>query len=311
MFAGQIQGDLVAAGGANFPDKPVWEGGTKTWTNQVYALSPGATAWRSIGQLPRPLGYGGSATLDRGLLCFGGSDATAHYADCFILRAEGEGLRVQSMAALPAHRALFAWAMGANRVVYVMGGSGSPTATVASAELWCLQLGEKEAAWQVLPPCPGPARILATMASLDDGSLILCGGATLKPGPDGKAQRTYLADAWHYSPTQGWSALPEMPTPLAAAPCPAPVVDGKMLVLGGDDGSQAAKGPRPDHPGFGNKVYEYDLTQRRWTTTEGTQSIVTCPTTVWQKQIVRVSGEPRPGVRTPTVTTFGAQEAPR
>ncbi|MCB1133825.1 MAG: galactose oxidase, partial [Verrucomicrobiae bacterium] len=30
-FAGSVEGSLVVAGGANFPDKAPWEGGTKVW----------------------------------------------------------------------------------------------------------------------------------------------------------------------------------------------------------------------------------------------------------------------------------------
>ena len=39
-FAGVSNGALIVAGGANFPDKPEWEGGTKVWYDAIYILTP-------------------------------------------------------------------------------------------------------------------------------------------------------------------------------------------------------------------------------------------------------------------------------
>ena len=69
LFAG-VSGDaLLVAGGTNFRDKPPWEGGTKSWYDTIYALSPGHPSWRAVGKLPRPLSYGALVETDRGLLC--------------------------------------------------------------------------------------------------------------------------------------------------------------------------------------------------------------------------------------------------
>ena len=78
-FAGVGRGALLVAGGANFPDRPPWEAGTKTWTDRVFLLAEPAGRWVELeGKLPRPLGYGVSATTGDGLLCAGGSDARRH-----------------------------------------------------------------------------------------------------------------------------------------------------------------------------------------------------------------------------------------
>ncbi|MFO0044239.1 MAG: galactose oxidase, partial [Armatimonadota bacterium] len=36
-FAGMSHNQLLVAGGANFPDKRPWEGGTKVWYDKVFA----------------------------------------------------------------------------------------------------------------------------------------------------------------------------------------------------------------------------------------------------------------------------------
>jgi hypothetical protein len=48
------------AGGANFPEKLPWEGGTKVWHDTVFVLEKPDAAWKVAGKLPRPLGYGAS-----------------------------------------------------------------------------------------------------------------------------------------------------------------------------------------------------------------------------------------------------------
>src|SRR5262249_51702275 len=82
-FAGVSNGALVVAGGANFPDKKPWEGGTKRWTDAAFVLEKPDGEWKVAGKLPRPLGYGVAVTHSNGVVCVGGSDANQHYADAF------------------------------------------------------------------------------------------------------------------------------------------------------------------------------------------------------------------------------------
>ena len=74
-----VSGDaLLVAGGANFPDKMPWDGGTKVWHDDVFVLEKPDGAWRTAGKLPQPLGYGVAVSHSRGLVCVGGSDAQKH-----------------------------------------------------------------------------------------------------------------------------------------------------------------------------------------------------------------------------------------
>src|SRR3954454_22161988 len=71
-FAGLSNGALIVAGGANFPDKKPWEGGTKHWHDSVFLLERPDSEWKQIGKLPRPIGYGVSITTADGILCLCG-----------------------------------------------------------------------------------------------------------------------------------------------------------------------------------------------------------------------------------------------
>ena len=74
MFAGIIDGKLIVAGGANFPNGYPWEGGQKNWSNRIFILdSKTSKNWReSKLRLPKSMAYGVSCTFNNRLICSGG-----------------------------------------------------------------------------------------------------------------------------------------------------------------------------------------------------------------------------------------------
>ena len=191
-FVGTSGGALLLAGGANFPDRPPWEGGAKHWLDAVYALeSPQATRWILVGRLPHPLGYGVSASWRGRLLCVGGSDGSAHRATVLALRFSSRvGTGTVEMEAGPSLPVPLANAAGVlvGDVLYVAGGSASPQATEASSQLWRLHLAEglSASSWRELPAIPGPGRVLPAIAwSRLTHRVLLISGARLVPTADG------------------------------------------------------------------------------------------------------------------------------
>ena len=100
-FAGISNGVLIVAGGTNFPNKPPEEGGAKVWYDDVYVLERPTVEWHAVGKLPRPLGYGVSATFNNSIVCVGGSDQIRHYADAFRLEWKNGGLTRTTLPSLP------------------------------------------------------------------------------------------------------------------------------------------------------------------------------------------------------------------
>ena len=293
-FAGVSSGALVVAGGTHFIDKMPWEGGTKLWYDTVFALDKPDGPWRVLGKLPKPNGYGVSITMPEGLVIIGGGNATEHFREVFWL---GNNM---ALAPLPKQCAFMSGCV-LDDVIYIAGGIETPTATSAMNTFWSLHLKKLGAQWQELPPCPGKPRILGCMAAAN-GAVHLFSGASLKPGPDGKPVRGWLNDAWSYNPDKGWQKLPEMPRVAVAAPNPAPVVDGKILIIGGDDGANANFEPKSKHPGFPRDVLAFDLKSQSWSKAgEVPFSLVTTNSVLWHGQIVIPGGEARPGVRSPQV----------
>lgn len=300
MFAGVSGGAMLAAGGANFPDKRPWEGGKKVWYDTVFVLDQPTGAWKVAGKLPRPLGYGVSVTHDGRVVCVGGSDAEGHRAECFRMTWSNGKLAIASLPALPQPIANLSGALLGD-TLYVAGGIAKPDSTSTLKKFYALDLSAKNAAWRELEPWPGPARMLA-VAAAQAGSFFLASGADLHPGPDGKPVRTYLRDAYRFAPGKGWKRIADLPRAAVAAPSPAPTLgQTQFLVASGDDASQFTT-PPTQHVGFPKSVLAYDTRTDRWTEATPTPAPrVTVPTAQWRGAWHVISGEQKPGVRSPEV----------
>lgn len=303
-FAGVSRGALLIAGGANFPDRPPWQGGSKVWHDTVWVLDTPNGSWRKAGSLPAPRAYGVSLTVKDRLLWVGGSDSKAPTAEVFGFRWRGN--RLETLASLelppplPVPLANAAGVLDRQGVAYVACGTSEPGERTASGRAFAITPGKRSATWRELPPLPAEPRILPVIAGLSDG-FCLVGGATLELR-DGKPTRRYLRDAWRYSASRGWERLPDLPRPCVAAASPAPVERNALYVLGGDDGARSGQPASASHPGFSGDILRLDLTNPSWSQI-GTLPAprVTLPCVMWRGGWVLASGEVRPGVRSPEV----------
>lgn len=298
-YAGETGGALLVAGGANFPGKRPWEGGTKVWYDQVFALEPGARNWRLAGRLPQAGGYGVSASVSEGFVLAGGGDARHNFREVWLARWNGNEVVFEPLPALPLPLSQSAGAL-VGRTLYIAGGLNRPEDTQAQRALYALDFDRLESGWRRLDDCPGPERILATAGGAG-GFFYLLGGARLVSDSSGKPQREWLRDAWRYASGTGWKRLAALPRSAVAAPSPAPFIEGRLLVLGGDDGTQAATAPT-EHRGFPRGILAYDPVSDCWAPSgELPFSLVTTPAVLWQGSIVVPGGEARPGIRSPQV----------
>ncbi len=308
-FVGMIGEQLFVAGGANFPDNPPWDGGTKKWSEAVYSLNVASDAaeqkrWQRVGELPKRLAYGVSITTSQGIICIGGSDDRQHYSDVFELSVSNGVLDIRALPALPLALANCCGALVGDSI-FVAGGNTSPDATTAMKKFWSLDLSNPLAPWCEHEPWPGPGRILA-VAGTDNESFFLFSGAELLPDANGKANRSYLRDAYRFHPERGWKKLADMPRAAVAAPSPAPFsADGRFLILGGDDGSLVGLQQLDQHPGFPKSAILYDSIADHWPSSIPLDvSRVTTTIVRHQDSYILPTGEVRPGVRSPDVWKF-------
>ncbi|AWI08354.1 sodium:solute symporter family transporter [Ereboglobus luteus] len=297
-FSGVAGRALVAAGGANFPDKRPWEGGTKTWYDKVFVLEPGAAEWREEGRLPRANGYGLSLPWRDGFVMIGGGDARQNFKTVLhVTRPAGGPVKFAPLPDLPKSLAMPAGAVVKN-YIYVAGGLETPASNEAANVLYRLNMNNTGTGWETLAPCPGGGRFLAQAGAVGD-TFYLFGGVR----PDGtQAKRVWLTDAWSYHHDHGWKQLADLPHSVAAAPPQAiPVGQTHLLLVGGDDGSQWGV-TAPNHKGFPRTILAYHTITDTWVAMgEVPFSLVTTSMTPWEGGFVITSGEREPGIRSPAV----------
>ncbi len=306
-FAGVSHDALLVAGGANIPKDKWADVFQKVWYDTVFVLEKREGTWKPAGKLPHPLGYGISVSADERVLCFGGSDATRHFAEGFSLAWVKGQLVTEALPSLPRPCA-HACAALVGRTIYVAGGTESPTATTAMHSFWAFDLDAKVKAWRELEAWPGAARLLAVAGTMD-GAFYLFSGASLAAGADGKPVREYLRDAYRFTPGVGWKQLADLPRAVVAAPSPAVVQGSQLLIISGDDGAHVNFQPVTKHPGFPRQILGYDTVKETWSVVgEAPFSRATAPTVLWGKDVVIPNGEVRPRLRTPEVWSLKMAE---
>lgn len=286
---------LLAAGGANFPEKPLWEGGPKRWTDRVFLLTPDARDWSEPVKLPKPMGYGATVSLPKGVMLIGGCNADGVFRDCLLISLNSGTLQIAPLAPLPVGLTGHA-AVLLDGKVYVLGGSLSPGEQDAQSSLFIYDPAAD--AWSEGKSLPARGRFLHQMAVVS-GALYVLGGIGIKPGENGRMVRDMLTEAWLYTPQGGWDRVADLPRFCAAAPTPAPVSPaGKIYLLGGDDASVKGVNSPQCHPGFHSVSLSYCPACNTWKE-EGPipapRAVLPCA--VWNGRAVIFNGEQRPGKR--------------
>ena len=152
-------GQLVMAGGCNFPDRPAREGGAKRYYSEIYiadylgafnlACETKASeldmGWKLVGHLPHPTAYAAFQLYDDKLIVAGGQSAAGDLSDAYIIQLSNLlDAEIIPLPSLPEPRSGMASALIEN-VLYLIGGrvNGKLSNTVLSLDLrrpqkeWC------------------------------------------------------------------------------------------------------------------------------------------------------------------------------
>ena len=227
-YAGMLDGQLLVAGGANFPDTPAAEGGKKRYYQGIYAAgmaSDSTLVWRKVGELPAPAAYGVSVTTPQGVVCVGGMNADSTLNTAYRISFEGkqQAVQIENLPSLPCTLDNLGGTLVGN-VLYVAGGNadGKP-----SNRVFCLDLGEPSTGWQEVPAFPGPERVQPVCVGQNNASgepqLYIWGG--FASAFDGK-HASLSTDGYVYSPsTKEWTPVA---TPVGS--------DSVAISLGGGTG---------------------------------------------------------------------------
>lgn len=317
-YCGVINGYLYIAGGCNFPDKPVAEGGKKRFYKAIYAAKLNAEGnrleWKTVGQMPQPAAYGVSVTYENSLILVGGNNETGGLTTAIRLRPTATGMQQEALPNLPHALDNMAGAV-VGHILYVVGGNCEG---VATQKVWSLDLkNTAKEGWKEEPSIPGIARVQPIAAALAGDLLGVWGG--FAPKTDSKAAQLAMNGASYNAGCGTWTALPAPTDALGeevftgGATAIATPQKG-VVVVGGvnKDVFLAAinKLPEgyllhePEWYRFNNRVLCYR--DGAWTQLFQHPSVARagCALAYWDGWVYVVGGELKPGIRTPEIVRF-------
>lgn len=317
-YCGVINGYLYIAGGCNFPDKPVAEGGKKRFYKAIYAAKLNAEGdrleWKTVGQMPQPAAYGMSVTYENSLILVGGNNETGGLTTAIRLRPTATGMQQEALPSLPHALDNMAGAV-VGHILYVVGGNCEG---VATQKVWSLDLkNTAKEGWKEEPSIPGIARVQPIAAALAGDLLGVWGG--FAPKTDSKAAQLAMNGASYNAGCGTWTALPAPTDALGeevftgGATAIATPQKG-VVVVGGvnKDVFLAAinKLPEgyllhePEWYRFNNRVLCYR--DGAWTQLFQHPSVARagCALAYWDGWVYVVGGELKPGIRTPEIVRF-------
>lgn len=214
--AGVINGRLVIAGGT------YWSGTPGHWIKKFFsattqAFNPSTQQWENMPDLPVPLGYPASVVIGNRLYVMGGYTGHEVNRKIFVLERSGgryswSTLREKSPARI------FASAVSRGSLIYLVGGTRlfeafdaagtCCTSNTATKTLFVFDTEHPTKGWRKLPPYPGKARWLSTVA-IDGNSIWLFGG--LFQGSLKSPATNYRGVLRYNLQQQQWSVMPPLP----------------------------------------------------------------------------------------------------
>jgi SSS family transporter len=280
-FVGNCGEAIVVAGGYN-PDGSL--------SAELQVLAPGGQVW-TTSTLQVPRAFGACAAFRDSLILAGGVEGQGVSSRVTKLVWSNGMIEAEALPDLPEPRML-AGAVVHGNLLYVAGGIGELNGSVASRDVYVLDLTAPISAWRQLEKLPGTGRIEPMVDEAFD-EIIIAGGGSVGLDSEGAVTVTPLADAWgyrakpHATGTQmGWRALQPLPQPLLGA---AAHKSGQshMMIFGGQSGPRQGLLPQAEPAGtVSTAVYAFHAITDTWV------AFSPLPHALTGAQVVRLGGTP-------------------
>lgn len=292
-FCGIIGNTLFVAGGANFPEKSLLEGGPKRVYRDVWAFRDGE--WSHAGLLPDSTAYGATFNLGDRLLLAGGNVCGKTSAQLFELKADGS---ITAAGELPFPVEQAGAAQDGEKLFLVGGTSGAPVLSCSGGE------------WKQIATLPQP--LVQPVAFARNGKLFVWGGfnpETLLAPSEGLCLDLETLQ-WTEAP-----AIPDGGTFVGATGHTLP--DGRLIVVGGVNKAIFERALRntpedripylsqdPSWYKFRQAVYIFDGDGWKCLGEAPVAALAGPGVAAAGKDVYVTGGELKPGVRSPRTFTF-------
>lgn len=235
-YAALIDGKLIVAGGANFPENLGFEGGTKAFYDEIMLYDKVAEEWKIIGQLPTPSAYGVSVPVADGAIWIGGNNEKESLKSSYqVSLSSSNEILLKSFPDLPFPMDNFSGCSSGD-FVFVAGGNVNGRSSNA---IYSLDT-KTDSEWVELPQYPGIPRMQPVLTSIEtEGKIFiyLLGGFF---GGDDKQKPAMATEILKYDvDAKEWSIAgeqidPETGKPFSLGGATAFSIDNRyILCLGG------------------------------------------------------------------------------
>ena len=299
-FCGVVGDALVVAGGANFPDKSLLEGGAKRVYADIWAQADGE--WVHAGVLPDSTAYGATFAVDGALVLAGGNVCGTTTDKVYELTLQDGAAVLRALPPLPEPMEQCGWTRDGDRL-YLVGGVGTTA-------VYACTIGEY--VWTRLADLPEP--LVQPVAFASGGSLYVWGGfnpETLEVSDKGLVISSEVEKSlWREAPS-----IPDGGTFVGATGATLP--DGRLAVVGGVNRAIFARAlhntpedripylsKEPAEYQFRQAVYAFDPASGAWTLLGADPACALAGPGVAVRPaggLYVAGGELKPGVRSPRI----------
>ncbi len=211
-FPSFSKGVVIVAGGCNFPNAPVYEGGIKKYYDDIFVYDKNKKEWTNSTKFPYPVAYGASVTTDKGVVCIGGNNLDRSFFKVHLLTWDSgkKEIAIQEWPALPFSMTQMAAAL-VDDIIFVAGGKADDQLVNKFLSLDLSKINTEEFQWIVHDDFPGPARLQPVgvgQNSAEEAHFYLFSGSSF---PEDDEKPTVTTDGLEYNPkTKMWSKIADI-----------------------------------------------------------------------------------------------------
>lgn len=300
-FCGSLDGQVITAGGANFPEKPVVEGELKKFYKDIFSISQNGE-WNAIGELPTALAYGCTFSLEDRVIFAGGSNLEGTVDSVYSISINNGKASVENLDALPVKIDQAGFTNIGNSL-YIAGGvaNGIPSSSVFNGTF-----DGKNVIWKEITRLPEP--MVQPVVFVNGKSLYVWGGCN--PATGDVISKGYMLDMENGE----WKDVASVPENGTFTGSAISVVNNRAYVTGGVNKEVFSKGIRaigdekkaymtmpPANYRFNRHIWEFDPSAESWKSLGecGKTALAGAGMIAIGNKLYIIGGEIKPGVRTP------------
>ncbi len=317
-LTGMIGGRLLIAGGANFPEKMPWDGGTKRYATKayIYQLEDGVLTFLGESELKEAVAYPGNCSVGPALYVAGGENQNGAVRSGKKFHLEADTLHEEPLPDLPVALTNGSLVFASGKLYFV----GGENQQLVSDKIYGLDLSAENGVWEEVLTLAHPVSN-AVVVSDQKNKLYIAGGRMRNVDSLSTIYDQLFEVNLH---TVSINKIAELPEPVAAG---TGVWDdnGHILLFGGDHAETFHRVEaliarinqttddslrnalieekamlQREHPGFLPHTWSFNVKRKQWKKRDDIvgKSPVTTTALWYQQHIIIPSGEIRAGVRT-------------